>query len=644
MISKRFAPRLAAVIVLLSPLVAGSAALRAEQVATSPRTADVVVIVSVDDAESRPLRRVNVTLQGSPIETARVAVSDDNGHAVFRGVPPGNYTLFADRVGYVRTFHGARVPGRGPGVPLAVIEGATMEPVRLRMLPGAAISGIVRSSSGTPIPGQTVQLTVITTVDGVRRAVALPQDAFGVYAGDVTRTTDDRGAYRFNGLAPGQYLVSVPATGALSQAVQVISEEEQRWADAVLAAQRSGAPVPSAPAASLARRFATIYHPGVTSPLDAPLIKLSAGQERAGIDVAVQLLPTARVSGLVLDDQGRPQPGVLVSIRPARPDPFNLYEATSPSSAPRTRPDGTFTVEDLLPGEYRLTVRASLRDGAPPPAAHSGALSAAEILALAGLDSTGITHWAEQAVSVSGQDLSGVTLALQRTMAVTGRLVYDASTRARPASPGAMTITLVPLPEGPVKGEQARKMMTSGTIRGRTAATGEFAIAGVPPGRYRVEVAAGLLQAEEAVAAAAGGWLVKSVVAGGREVADVPLDIRPGNDVIGVVITFTDRSASLAGRVFDGANRPVSQYPIVVFSTNRAHWLPSSRRVRLLHPASNGEFEAAGLPAGEYFVVAVAAADTSDLDDLVFLDQLAAAAFRITLADGERKTQDLRVK
>lgn len=636
-------PHLAALIVLLPPLVVGSVLLAAQQAAPSVRTVDVVVIVSVDDAEGRPLRRVNVTLQGSPIETARVAASGDDGHAVFRGVPPGNYTVFAERVGYVRTYHGARVPGRGPGVPLAVVEGATMEPIRLRMLPGAAISGIVRSTSGSPIAGLTVQLTVITTVDGVRRAVPLPRDAGGVYTGDVTRTTDDRGAYRFNGLAPGQYLMSVPATGAYSEAVQVISEEEQRWTDALLAAQRTGAPLPSAPGAPPARRFATIYHPGVTNPADASLIELSAAQERGGIDVVMQLLPTARVAGRVLDDQGRPQPGVLVSIRPARPDPFDLYESTSPASAPRTLPDGTFTVEDLLPGEYRLTVRASLREGATPPAP-SGARSAAEILALSGLDSTGITHWAEQTVSVTGQDVSGVTLALQRTMLVTGRLAYDASTRARPSTPGATTIMLVPLPEGALKGEQARAMMTRGTIRGRTTATGEFAVAGVPPGRYRVVAASGLLESEEALAVAAGGWLLKSVVAGGRDVADVPLEITPGEDVTGVVITFTDRSASLAGRVFDGANRPVSQYPIVVFSTNRSHWLPASRRVRLFQPASDGAFEAAGLPAGEYFVVAVASADATDLDDVAFLDQLAAAAFRITLADGERKTQDVRVK
>jgi hypothetical protein len=636
-------PRWFAVAVLLSSLAADSAWLEVQQTAP-PRTVDLVVIVSVDDAEARPLRRANVFLQGSPIESARGAVTDDEGRAVFRELPPGSYTLFADRVGYVRTFHGGRTPGRGPGVPLAVVAGARMEPVRLRMLRGGAIGGTVRSASGAPIRGQIVELTAIRTIEGVRRAVAPEQRGSGVFTGDIHRTTDDRGVYRFSGLAPGQYLVSAPALGAPSQAVQLIGEGEQRWADAVVAARRSGAPVPPVPDASPARRSATMYYPGVADPADAQVIELGVAEEREGIDIVMQWLPTSRVSGRLLDDQGRPQPNVAISIRRARPDPFSLFEATSPTSGGRSQADGTFTIENVLPGEYKLIVRAMLRDGAMPPAARSGAFSVPEVLALSGASSAGVTHWAEQTISVSGQDVSGVTLALQRAMVVTGRLVYDAATRAQPSGLAGMPIALVPLPDVAVLPEQARSMMTRGTIRGRVDAAGEFAIAGVPPGRYRVDAGGGLLEAEEAIVVAAGGWLVRSVMAGGRDVADVPLEIRPGEDVTTVVVTFTDRPASLTGRVFDGAERPVSRYPIVVFSTNRSHWTPGSRRVRLVQPASNGAFEAAGLPAGEYFVVAVAAADGNDLYDVVFLDQLAASAFRIALAEGERKVQDLRLK
>ena len=50
-----------------------------------------------------------------------------------------------------------------------------------------------------------------------------------------------------------------------------------------------------------------------------------------------------------------------------------------------------------------------------------------------------------------------------------------------------------------------------------------------------------------------------------------------------------------------------------------------------------------GLPAGEYYVAAVTELEPGDLADPAFLEQLAAAAFKITLADGEKKQQDVKL-
>jgi hypothetical protein len=49
------------------------------------------------------------------------------------------------------------------------------------------------------------------------------------------------------------------------------------------------------------------------------------------------------------------------------------------------------------------------------------------------------------------------------------------------------------------------------------------------------------------------------------------------------------------------------------------------------------------LPAGDYYVCALTDLDPSDLYDPAFLDQLAPVSFKITLADGEKKVQNLKL-
>jgi hypothetical protein len=50
-----------------------------------------------------------------------------------------------------------------------------------------------------------------------------------------------------------------------------------------------------------------------------------------------------------------------------------------------------------------------------------------------------------------------------------------------------------------------------------------------------------------------------------------------------------------------------------------------------------------GLPAGEYYVGAVTTLDLEDLFDPLFLQQIVPIAFRITLAEGETRQQDLKL-
>ena len=61
-------------------------------------------------------------------------------------------------------------------------------------------------------------------------------------------------------------------------------------------------------------------------------------------------------------------------------------------------------------------------------------------------------------------------------------------------------------------------------------------------------------------------------------------------------------------------------------------------------PATDGRFILADLPAGEYLVAALTDLDPNDWQDAAFLEQVAPAAVSVTIREGEKKTQDLRIR
>ena len=575
----------------------------AQQVAAPSGTAVLSGTLMTDAATPQPVRRATVRLAGAAGTSARLAGTDDQGRFVFPDLPAGSFTLSATKPGYVTAFHGSTRPGRGPGVPVAVGDGQRVE-ATLRMLPGAVITGTITDPRGAP--ASSVPVTAVE----VRHAGA-------VASPPARATTDDRGVYRIFGLAPGDYVVSAvprlggPGRSAITTDVLAVTDAEVRWARNL---GTSPAPAGAPPPAGRAVTYAPVFYPGTANVAAATTVTLAAGEERTNVGFSLQIVPTARIAGTIVDQAGQPISPVSAFLYPRRTPQPSASDALITSGAltlPRAIINGSeFSIPGVTPGDYTLVARtgSSGRGTVGAPAAPA-------------------TLWSVSELTVAGEDQTGMILRLQPGVSVSGSIAFERSSGA--PAPDVSRLELSMIAVNPLVG-------TTGVSRGVVETNGTFRFTSLVPGAYA-------LNTTPPVAWAPATWTVKSAMLNGRDVADVLLDAKLGQDVAGLVITFSDRAASIAGKLVDASGRPVTRYSIVVFTVDQKLWLPNARRIRSTTPATDGSFNVTGLPAGEYAIAAAENIDPADLADPAVLSQLLASAYKVTLAEGERKTQDLRV-
>jgi hypothetical protein len=632
-------------LVVVSQIIPGFPAARDRAPAPVPMAVGTMALsgrIVTDDAAATPVRHASVTLAAGDLQLPRMTVTDDNGHFEFGALAAGNYTLIASRPGYVQVSYGAKRPGRGPGVPIAIVEGSTPPEIVMRLPHGSVITGVVRSSSGAPLPGAGV------LVAGIQAGTTGPRNLLPTLQ---PLTTDDRGVYRAFGLPPGDYVVQVQPTmggdfgfGGGPDLRQVTSAEIV-WADRMTTAPTTaGGPPPALDASPDPARpttYAPVYFPGTTVPDEASVITLGLGEEKTGVDLTMQLVPTARLTGSVIDPEGRPQDGMSVSLRSAQGAATDIVSRLMGGGGGITQGGGNFMLNSVKPGRYTLQVRGTPRSS--EPGAKPSEMEQVRTMMMAMLPgmggATGASHWAAQDIVVDGRDQSDIVLRLQPGMTMTGKIAFDATSLTPPGDLSVVRLTMGDAGTGASVIDMALSFMTSTMIP--TTAEGTFEAKGLAPGKYRLNVVApGLRQNATAPGT---GWMLKSITLNGRDIADLPLEIKPSENITGLVVTLTDRPTEISGTILDQAGRATSTFPIVVFSTDRTYWVAGSRRVQQGRPSSDGKYLIAGLPAGEYYVCAVTDLESTSLADPSFLEQLISGSFKITLGEGEKKTQDLKL-
>jgi Carboxypeptidase regulatory-like domain len=540
-------------------------------------TATVAGIVVSADAQARPLRRARVTINGAGMGLGRTAITADDGTFAFTGLPAGSYGLAAAKDGYVPISAGPLPPGQRPAR-IAVASGETQK-VTLRLPRGGVITGVILDVDGQPAAGMPVTALARRYIgnQGERRYV--PVNAAPV------SSSDDRGMYRIYGLPAGEFVVAVQPRN-----LQVgLGATEVRTMSRGTVSDRSVT-------------LAQVFHSGATDLGRATPVAVRAGEERSGIDIQLQYVPIATISGTVTARPGWDH----VAVTMARADEVAGFE---PIRSAHTAADGRFTLNGVPPGRYRVwaTSRASSTAGAPTTMT-PGALGVAVI-----------------EIAVEGEDITNLALSLEPGLVIAGRLVFEA-TRPAPAIPAMRTV--VPVLLG-ITG--AGMPSPSLNIEGST-----FRAEGIAPGPYRA------VAALQGVRAPIGPWWLKSLVVSGRDLLDAPLDLRQSVD--DAVATFADAASELSGTVRDAQGNIAADAVIVAFSTDRATWFFNSRRVAGVRPDAQGRYAIRNLPPGEYRIAATADLEQMEWFDPTVLERLLPSAATITITGVEKKTHDLVIR
>jgi hypothetical protein len=267
-----------------------------------------------------------------------------------------------------------------------------------------------------------------------------------------------------------------------------------------------------------------------------------------------------------------------------------------------TREDGTFSIPNVTPGKYTIIARAN---GGP----------------------TASPRMAVQSLVVSGQEVN-VALTPAPGVQLSGTITLEASGTQLPQ--GFRGFRVVPAPLGSTPAFAAgRGGGRGGSGANDPADSGQFTISDVMPGLY-------VLRAN-----GPRGWTMKSVYVDGRDVTDMPLEVKADN-IGGINVIFTDKISSVTGAVRDARGNGVGNVSIIAFPSDPRLWMPQSRHILTARTDAAGTYRLSAVPPGDYLVVAVDDVEPGEWFDPEFLDQIKNDAANVKVGEGEQKTQDLK--
>ena len=498
--------------------------------------------VVVDGMTGAPIRRAAVSLVVEELDREGSSVvataADTNGRFTFAGVPGGRVQVTASRVGY---FDYDNLWNGEPEEPQwqTIAAGQRVQGVRIALYRGGVIAGRVIDEFGEPAVG--------VEVDVLRREPGNNAGGLRATSSPITPTTDDTGAFRVWGLAPGDYIV-----GARPNRFVADTPEDDE-------ARRQG--------------YAATYFPGTPSLSNARAVRVEPGRDTSGVAFGLVIVPLSTVRGMVQlppETSGRAINLGIGLVAPQRLDGY-VTRGARPDS------DGSFEIPRLAPGTYQVTAR-HIQQG-------------------------GVEYWGTTEIEVNGSDLDGVAVPMRAGAIVRGRVRSDTG---EPVGVPVM-VALNQASGGRAPMPRPARTYSDGSFR----LEGVFGTqhvrvveARMVPGAEAPGINVRALQDVTAATRQLTTWWVKSIMLNGRDVTDEAITFAGGEVMLDV--TMTNRAASVRGTVTWNRTRGGRRPAVVVFVDDDTMWGRPSRRIGASEVDEAGRFDVRGMAAGDrYLAIAV---------------------------------------
>jgi hypothetical protein len=346
------------------------------------------------------------------------------------------------------------------------------------------------------------------------------------------------------------------------------------------------------------------YFPGTPFLSQAQRVVVGAGQETSVAFPRVKGA-SSRIRGTVRGTDG-------IAL------PFQVPLMLRPSGIGQARqvggPPDAFEVTNIRPGEYIL-------EGYP----------SAEL-------SVGERRYFRLPLTIAGQDLLDLVVTATTGGTLRGRIVSDSGAPLTGVTPDAIARQLSAMwaPVGTLgPGSTWSPALAGPAPSDPQAGAGTFSVNTDWTFEARGIMDPRVLRLREP----AGGWSLKSVTLGDRDITDLPIDYSDGRIVSDVQVVLTRAHSQISGSV--SANVPGSI--VVVFPDDRRQWTAASRSIAAAPTSRDGSFMLAGFPAGRYLAAAISGLAPGEERDQSVLEAIRPFATPVVLQEAESVQIALRI-
>lgn len=570
------------------------------------------------------------------------------GRFVFTEVPAGSYNLQVSKPGWLAGAFGRTRP-EGLPLPVVLADGAIRNDLTITLWRPAVIAGLVTADNGDPLVGAEVRAVQLLHVAG-RRQMHLPLRPAGI----ARQITDDRGAYRFSDLAPGDYVIAVLASvlsepPGFSGAIRAQGSIPRAYYQTMTTA--GAAPIVFSRATGVAAggralvdsltglsgvpstegawpTYPTTYHPSATTQTTATVVTARSGEPLTAINIDVRMVPTFQISGVLTGPEG-PAAWHAVHLVPADTGDTPLVDV----STAVTDADGAFTFYGVPPGQYIARVIRVPWPGDGMEMAIAGGTGSIPFVATFGrgpiagspTPAADPLFHASLPIVVGERHVRDVSLTLVEGPRVRGRVVLEGTS----PSPGQDLWRTANVTLAAANGRQDAFFPYPHPI----TAEGPFTTPSVWPGKYLLHVTPPR------------GWSLLRATYQGRDISASPFDLN--SDAENVVITLTNRVRAVKGTVqVDSRFRP-SDAVVLMFPAEQEGWIDFGRVSRGVASVRVGEDGTFTLPApsdGDYFVVAIPDSESDDWQNPASFARLAGIADRFRMQGDGPAAMSLRMR